>query len=300
VLSETDVSGAARILRISWDEAWGIMERAVARGKLRKERKVPVVIGVDEKAADKGQKYVTIVSDWETGTVEYISDDRRQSSLDGYFEGFTPEERTGIKAVAMDMWEPYMNSVKAHLEEPEKKIVFDRFHIMKHMGDAVDTVRKAEHRALRADGLDLLTGSKYLWLYNKENLPDRHRQRFAALRATGLRTGRAWAIKESLRALWGYVRLGWAKKFWKSWYFWATHSRLDPVIEVAHMLHRHLYGLYNYFEHRVTNAVAEGLNSKIQTIKKRAYGYRNRENFKTAIYFHCGGLELYPTTPGNS
>ena len=111
-----------------------------------------------------------------------------------------------------------------------------------------------------------------------------------------MKTARAWAIKESLRVLWDYQRLGWARRFWKRWYFWATHARLDPVIDVARMLHRHLQGVLNFFANRVTNAVSEGLNSKIQTIKKMAYGYRNREHFKTAIYFHCGGLNLYPAT----
>jgi len=299
VLSETDVSGAANILQTSWDETWGIMQRAVRRGQERKERRVPALLGVDEKAAAKGQTYITVVSDLERGTVEYISDERKQASLDGYFEAMTEDERNGIRAVAMDMWEPYVLSVRQYLENPEKKIVFDRFHVMKHMGDAVDTVRKAEHRELRAEGLDILTGSKYLWLYAEENLPSKHRTRFRSLKETNLRTTRAWAIKETLRGLWRYRSVAWAMKFYKQWFFWATHSHLEPVIDVAYMLKRHLYGLKNYFSAaRITNAAAEGLNSKIQTIKKMAYGYRNREHFKTAIFFHCGGLQLYPATHG--
>jgi transposase len=199
------------------------------------------------------------------------------------------------------MWEPYLNSVRAYLADPERKIVFDRFHIMQNVGRAVDSVRKREHKALRAQGVELLTGSKYLWLYSQEHPPERHRERFDALKSANLKTARAWAIKESLRLLWGYRRRGWALRFWKRWYFWATHSRLQPVIEVARMLQRHLQGVLNFFAHRITNAVAEGLNSKIQTIKKMAYGYRNREHFKTAIFFHCGGLQLYPaTTHGNA
>jgi transposase len=298
VLTETDITGACKILEISWDEGWHLIQRAVARGMARKERRVPTLIGVDEKAAAKGQRYLTLVCDLERATVEYIADERKQASLDGYFEALSEDERAQIKAVAMDMWEPYVNSVCAHLPDAEEKIVFDRFHIMKHMVEAVDTVRKREHRALQAEGLDLLTGSKYLWLYSQENLPERHKQRFAALRATNLKTGRAWAIKESLRALWHYHRLGWARRFYKHWYFWATHSRLASVIDVARMINRHLTGVLNYFATApITNATAEGLNSKIQTIKKMAYGYRNREHFKTAIFFHCGGLQLYPDHP---
>jgi transposase len=296
VLTECDIDGAAGILRLSWDEAWHLMERAVARGKAAKQRRLPALIGVDEKAAAKGHTYLTLVTDLERGCVEYIADERRQTSLDGYFEQFTEAELATIAAVATDMWEPYLNSVRAHVPGADDKIVFDRFHIMQHMGTAVDTVRKAEHKTLRTQGLDLLTGSKYLWLYSQENLPERHHERFAALKAANLKTARAWAIKESLRVLWDYQRLGWARRFWKRWYFWATHARLDPVIDVARMLHRHLQGVLNFFANRVTNAVSEGLNSKIPTIKKMAYGYRNREHFKTAIYFHCGGLNLYPAT----
>ena len=295
VMKETDVTGAANILKASWDECFGIMERAVARGRTAKKHLVPALIGVDEKAARKGHSYLTLVYDIAGGTVEYIADDRKQTSLDGYFEAFSKEERTGIRAVAMDMWEPYVNSVREHLDDAQDKIVFDKFHILKHMGDAVDTVRKSEHKELRAEGLDILTGSKYLWLYAEEHLPEKHRALFRALKALNLRTARAWAIKESLRVLWDYRRLGWAIKFYKQWFFWATHSRLQPVIDVAYMIKRHLYGIRNYFAvARITNAAAEGVNSKIQTIKKMAYGYRNKEHFKTAIFFHCGGLQLYP------
>ncbi len=299
VMKETDISGAANILKMSWDECWGIMERAVARGKAAKKHQVPALIGVDEKAARKGHSYLTLVYDITGGTVEYIADDRKQASLDGYFGTFSAEEREQIKAVAMDMWEPYINSVFEYLTGAEEKIVFDRFHIMKHMGEAVDAVRKSEHRELRAEGIETLTGSKYLWLYGEENLPEKHKEQFRALKALNLKTARAWAIKESLRVLWGYHRAGWAAKFYTQWFFWATHSRLQAVIDVAYMIRRHLYGVLNYFSAaRITNAAAEGLNSKIGTIKKMAYGFRNREHFKTAIFFHCGGLQLYPATHG--
>jgi len=294
VLKETDVLGAARILNLSWDETWGVMKRAVARGLLAKQRRVVARIGVDEKAAAKGHKYITLVCDIDGATIEYIGDDRKTETLDGYFDSLSEEQLAGIEAVAMDMWEPYINSTLTHVPDGKDKIVFDRFHIMQHMGRAVDTVRKVEHRTLKAEGDERLTGSKYLWLYSRENLPEQHVDRFEELRAADLKTGRAWAIKESLRRLWSYHRLGWAEKHWRQWYFWATHSRLKPVVQAARTVERHLPNVMTFFTHRITNAVSEGLNSKIQTIKKMAYGYRNRENFKTAIYFHCGGLQLYP------
>jgi transposase len=296
VLRESDILGATRILRISWDEAWHILERAVERGLMVKERRICTRIGVDEKSVGKGHTYMTLVCDLEASTVEYIAEDRKQTSLDGYFEGFSEQQREGIEAVAMDIWDPYIASVKAHIPQAEDKIVFDRYHLMTHMGKAVDEVRKKEHRALKQEGDEILTGSKYLWLYAEENLPEKHEERFSMLKEMNLKTARAWAIKESLRDLWSYTRRGWANHHFKKWYFWATHSRLEPVIETARMIHKYLHNVLTYFTHPITNAVTEGLNSKIQTIKKMAYGFRNREHFKTAIYFHCGGLQLYPVT----
>jgi transposase len=296
VLRETDVLGATRILRISWDEAWHLMEHAVERGRAAKAQRVVQQMGVDEKAAAKGHKYITLVTDLEAGTVEYIGDDRKKESLDAFFAGLSAEQLQGIEAIATDMWEPFLLAIHARVPDAAEKVVFDRFHIMQHIGKAVDTVRKQEHRQLRAEGDETLTKSKYLWLYSQENLPEEHRDRFDELRRSDLKTSRAWAIKETLRHLWDYRSKAWAERHYRRWYFWATHSRLAPMIAAARTIHRHLDNVLTYFKHRITNAVSEGLNSKIQTIKKRAYGFRNRENFKTAIYFHCGGLDLYPAT----
>jgi transposase len=296
VLSACNVERAGQLLHTSWDETWHLMERAVARGQKAKVVSVPALIGVDEKSAAKGHDYITVVSDLGRGTVEYVADERRQASLDGYFEQFSTEQLAGIEAVGMDMWEPYAQSVRDHLDDADTKIVFDKFHIMKSMVGAVDTVRKQENRALQAQGDKSLTGSKYLWMYSAENLPERHQDRFNVLRNDDLKTSRAWAIKENLRFFWDYKRRGWAEKHWKAWYFWATHSRLEPVIKVARTFKAHLPGLLAYFDHRITSAGAEGLNSRIQAIRVSARGFRNREHLKTAIFFHLGGLDLYPQT----
>jgi transposase len=268
VLLEADVQGGARLLHISWDEAWNVMERAVARGLRAKKRRVIAHLGIDEKAVAKRHRYVTLVSDLDRSTVEYIGDDRKQTSLDAYYQSLSKKQLAGIKAVAMDMWEPFVSSTLAHVPNAESKIVFDRFHVMKHMLKAVDDVRKWEHGLLKAEGDETLKGTKYLWLFSEENLPKPSRKQFAALRALHLKTGRSWAIKESLRDLWAYRRKSWALRHWKHWYFWATHSRLRPVIKVARMINSHLDNVMTYFDHRITNATSEGLNSKIQTVKK--------------------------------
>jgi transposase len=298
VLRETDVKGATRILRISWDEAWELKRRAVARGRARQQPHVPARLGVDETAVARGHNYLTMVCDLETGTVQYVGDDRKQTSLDAYFTSLTPEQRAQIQAVAMDMWEPYVLSVETHVPRADRKIVFDVFHIMQHMNEAVDRVRRREHRELRQQGDETLTGSKYVWLYGEDNVPDRHRARFDDLTRRRsrkkLKTTRAWSLKESLRDLWRCrTRLA-AEEQWRWWYSWATRSRLEPVINVAKMLKRHLPNVLTYFRHRITNAMSEGVASKIQGLKKAAAGFRNRDNFKTSIYFHCGGLDLYP------
>lgn len=298
VLRETDVKGATRILGISWDEAWEIKRRAVARGRARRRPQAPARLGVDETAIARGHDYLTLVSDLTTGTVEYLAEERKQASLDGYFTSLTPAQRAQIQAVAMDMWEPYVQSVQTHVPQAERKIVFDVFHILQHMNTAVDKVRRAEHRRLRAQGDDTLTGSKYVWLYGEENVPDHHQERFTELTRRRsrkrLKTARAWSLKESLRDLWRCRSRVAAEEQWRFWYGWATRARLQPVLEVARMIKRHLPNVLTYFRHRITNAMSEGIASKIQALKKMANGFRNRDNFKTAIYFHCGGLDLYP------
>jgi transposase len=301
VLLAANVKRAAQLLRITWDEAWGVMQRAVARGRATKKLTVPEHLGVDEKAIAKGHRYMTLVCDLQHGSVEYVGEERSQASLGAYFEVFTPVQLKGIQAISMDMWEPYIKATSAAVPDAKDKIVFDRFHIMQQVLRSLDRVRRAENKELRAEGDDTLARTKYLWLRSAENVPADATDHFSALKSLTLKTARAWALKESLRNLWDFRMRGWALRFWKRWYFWATHSQLAPIIEAARTIHRHLHNVLTFFDHRITNAVAEGLNSKISTIQKRSCGFRNRDHFKIAVYFHCGGLSLYPSnlTPRN-
>ena len=294
-----DTAAAAELLGISGDEAWGIQERAVVRGLAAKPPLQLRQMGVDEKAVGHGQDYATLVYNLEKATVEWVGEGRKKETLDAFFGSLSLEQRAAIEAVGLDMWDPFIASILEHVPSAEEKMVFDRFHIAKHANEGVDKVRKSENRELWASGDPTLKGSKYLWLYRRENLPEKHRDRFAALQALHLKTGRAYALKEALAGLWDYASLGWATRYWRRWYFWATHSRLSPMIEVAQMVRDHLKGVLNFFTHRITNAVAEGLNSKIATIQKMTYGIRNRDHFRTAVLFRCGGLSLYPRTPDN-
>jgi transposase len=294
LLRECSITGAVGLLRISWDEGWGIKARAVKRGLARRGHDVVARLGVDEKAIAKRHRYLTIVVDLERHRVLYLADDRKQESLDGFWPTLTPAQRDGITAVAMDMGEPYVQSTRAHLPEADAKIVFDNFHVVKHLHEAVDCVRRGEHRALKRDGAERLTGSKSLWLRRLEDLRAEQRVAFRALQREDLKVGRAWALKERFRTFWASRYPGAARTFFTLWYWRATHSRLKPMAAVAKLIQRHLPNLLTYLRHRLTNAGLEGTNAVIQGIKKTARGFRNAEHFKTAIYFHCGGLDLYP------
>jgi transposase len=297
VALECSMDATARLCGISWDQSWNALTRAVDRGLKRKPHRVPERIGVDEKSYARGHKYETIVYDINAGTVEFVEDTRRQESLERYYRKFTEEELQGIKAVAMDMWDPFIAATKAHVPDAEKKIVFDRFHVMKKVLDAVDSVRKGEHRKLKESGQETLKGTRYLWLWSKENMPDWRKEEFESLRKKNLKTGRAWSIKENLRHMWTLVSEEEMRRYFKRWYFWATHSRLEPIKEAAKTVKAHIDNIVTYAEHRITNALAEGINAKIEKVKRMACGFRNRAHYRTAIFFHCGGLDLFPKPP---
>ena len=199
--------------------------------------------------------------------------------------------RAQIEMVAMDMWPAYIGSVHDHTEAP---IAFDTFHIAQHLSAAVDQVRRSENRALRQQGDDRLAKTRYLWLTRPANLTPRQRRTFTPLRTSALRVARAWAIKELAMRLWHDRSRGWAERMWNRWYGWAIRSRLEPIKKVARMIKRHWDGVINAVLTNVTNARSEGINAKIQWIKRQGCGYRNRERFRNAIYVHLGGLDLYP------
>ena len=297
VIQECSIEATGRLCDLSWDQGWNALERAVTRGLNRKERRVPSRIGVDEKSIARGHKYETLVYDIDAGTVEYVSDDRGQESLAGYYKQFTSAELEQVKAVAMDMWDPYIAATREHVPNADQKIVFDRFHIMNHVLKAVDNVRKIEHRELNEAGDPILKGTRYLWLWNAENVPDWRQEEFDTLKSQDLKICRAWAIKENLRHLWDYAYEANMRKYFKRWYFWATHSRLVPIKKAAQTLKDHIGNIVTYARHRITNALAEGINTKIEKIKRMACGFRNRTHYRMAIYFHCGGLDLFPRQP---
>ena len=168
------------------------------------------------------------------------------------------------------------------------------FHVAGHLGDAVDRVRRAEHRRLASVQDQRLKGSRYAWLRNPQNMDEDRWEQFAPLRSSALQTARAWAYKEHAMTLWAYRTRGWARRAWLTWYRSAIRCRLDPVKKAARMIKRNLDGIVTAVVQRVTNARAESINAGIQKVKYSARGFRSRKRFRNAIYFHLGGLDLYP------
>jgi transposase len=293
-LKEASTSAVSRLMGLSWNAIDGIMQRAVERGLSRREEHSVTQIGVDETAFKKRHDYVTVVSDQEKGTVLFVGDDRKKATLKSWYAALTDEQREAIESVSMDMWPAFINATLESLPGAKEKIAFDKFHVAKYLGEAVDKVRRHEHKALMVEGYEDLKGSKYDWLYNPKNMTHKQKIRFKALRDSTLKTARAWAIKELAMSLWHYVSKTWALKGWKRWLSWAARCRLKPIMDVAKTIKEHLWGILNAIVLKVSNGPAEGINSRIKMIKVRSRGFRNKKRFANAIYFHLGGLDLYP------
>lgn len=294
-----DIKATSKLCRLSWDKSWNTVKRAVGRGQARKRQRIPEQIGIDEKSFGKGHKYETLVYKIKGGTVEYVCDDREQGSLEKYFQQFNSRQLSRVEAVAMDMWDPYIAATKKYIAEAEKKIVFDKFHVMRQVVEGVDKVRKQEHAKFMEEKNEILKGTKYLWLWSKEKIPEYRLSEFEELKKLDLKVCRAWAMKENIRHLWEYRSKGWMRRFFNRWYFWVTHSRLLPMIKVAKTLKVHIANIITYAAFKITNALGESLNSKIEKVKRMACGFRNRLHYRLSIYFHCGGLKLFPILPSS-
>ncbi|MEK6246623.1 MAG: ISL3 family transposase, partial [Planctomycetales bacterium] len=264
-LKEASLAAVSRQLGLSWNAIDRIMQRAVGRGLARRTVMQPEHIGVDETSFRKRHDYVTVVSDG--SKVLYVSDDRKRTSLAGFYEGLTEEQISAIKSVSMDMWPAYIRATRNAIPDAAEKIAFDKFHVAKYLGEAVDKVRRVEHRALLAEGRTDLVRSKHQWLRNPNNMTHKQWREFKALRESTLRTARAWAIKEFAMGLWHYSSRTWAIKAWKRWLSWAVRCRLAPVKKVAQTIKEHLWGIINAIVMKVDNGGAESINSRIKMIK---------------------------------
>jgi transposase len=295
VLRATGVQAkAAELLRLSPGQVHDLMCRAVVRGRQRRdaEESVPHA-SLDEKSFKSGHQFITVLGDsWGKRVLEVAEGRTLEVAENLLKQGLSESQKRGVQSVSMDMWVAFMNARERVL--PEADTVHDRFHVAKYLNDAVDKTRRAENRALRKEDDASLHQTKYLWLKALDNMTEKQRAALEALSGLELETAKVWAFKESFRSFFECQSETDARTFFVTWYDAALALGNAHLTQVARMLMSHINGLLAYIRHRVTNALAEAINGHIQRIKANARGFRRFENFRIAILFFWGTLELCP------
>lgn len=281
---------AADLLGLHWDSVQRIIDAAVARGLARRTTEGIRRVGLDEKSFLRGQSYVSLMTDLDGQRVLEVLAGRDTKTCVKLWETLPATQRNKVEAAAMDMGAPFILGTRQ--AAPHVDIVHDRFHVSKPLNEAVDQTRREETAKLAAKGDDTLKSTRYLWLHGRT--PEDHKERFEELLETNLRTARAWAYKEQMVEFWHQPDADSGNTFFQQWYRSVMRSRLPKVKKVAKSLKAHLSGLLTYFKHRITNALTEGFNSKIQALKADARGFRRFENYRTRILFFCGKLDMLP------
>ena len=282
---EMSVAGVGELVGEHSNRIWRILEHYVERARGSVDLSFFHVLGMDEFSIRKGHEYMTSFSDIDASRVIFVAETRRKEVVTEFTKdmkqrGYDPEQ---IDLICCDMWDAYLNGIRNHI--PKADIVFDRFHIMKQMNKAIEKVRWAEQKTNKD-----LKKTRFIWLKNPKNLTEQQAEKLSGLKKYDLKTARAYHIKLALARFWDIKDPKESEAYLKKWYFWATHSRLDPVIEVARGIENYWQGVINYTKSRITNGVVEGLNSKIKTAMKRAYGFKQTEYLKTIVYLVVGKL----------
>ena len=288
----------ARLYGVAWGTVLAAVEQAVAYGLARRDLSGLRAIGIDELSRRKGHVYHTNVYDIGSTPRRLIwsGEGRTKETLRRFFDDLGEERAAGLEAICCDMWANYIDVVRDNA--PQAGLVFDKFHVVRHLNDAVNDVRKAEARLLRSSDPELLKDTRYIWLKNPGNLTDNQRLRLAELeKRQGLKTLRAYHLKELFRHLWRYKSKAWAKKYLDRWFWWATHSRLEPMRNFAWMIRRHEAGVLAYFDHRIDNGAVEAMNNNAKAISHRSRGFASEKAFTLAMLHCMGDLELPPRLP---
>ena len=242
---------------------------------------------VDETAARRGHDYISIFVDIDTRRVVYVTDGRDAKTIERFADHVDAHnsDAARIKEVCIDMSGPFIKGVTDNLTQAE--ITFDKFHVMKMLGDAVDKTRRAEAKT-RPE----LKGSRYVWLKNEQNLSAGGKQTLAALSKLHLKTARAYQLRLAFQDVYAQPSRGWAELMMDRWDSWAIRSRIEPIKAVAKTIRRHRDGILAWFDSRIANGLIEGINSLVQAAKAKARGYRNRETLKAMTYLIAGKLDL--------
>jgi transposase len=301
VLKSTMVqSKAAILLRVTPAQMHDIMQRAVARGLARRdatEQQTIKHVSLDEKSFKRGHSFISVLGDTQRCRVlDVVEGHTTEDAKRLLKQGLTLSQRGKVESVTTDMWKPYIGALKEIL--PAADIVHDRFHIAKYLGDAVDFTRRQEHRRMAAGNAKSspLNKTKYHWLTNPENLTPEKRAVLDAAREHNLETGRVWMFKEAFRQFFAARDIAEAASFFSNWRAAATDLGNKFLTKVVSLMETHQRGILNYHFHHTSNATAEGLNSQIQLLKANARGFRQFRNFRIAILFFLGKLELSPQT----
>ena len=292
--STKTVEGARAIMQISWDEARGIMERAVDRGLMRREEVVMPNLAADEKSYRKDRHFVTLLMDLDRGCIYGTAPGNSRESLEILLNSLTKRQKQGVVAIAMDMHEPYRLAAESSFPVPRPAIVHDRFHVVAQMNKALNDVRIAEAAELAEGGFSDLIGTRQMLLYGQENLPKKYKASFAKLKKSKLKTATVHAQKEVLRDLWNCSGVREARRHFKQWATWCRTTDIPRVTKVVNMIEKRLKDVISYCRHPISTGPLEGMNSIIMAIRRAGRGYKNAETFGMAIMFFCGGLKLLP------
>jgi transposase len=283
--------GTAREYGLNWKSVATIVKRAVQYG-LEKRARPPVhVIGIDEVSRRKGQVYLTVVYDLERRVLLWVGEDRTEGAVRKFFTEELGRRRCGtLRVVCLDMWAPYAKLVREHARNAQ--ILFDRFHIVKHLHEAVDEVRRNERRRLSLQERVTFKGTRWLLLKNPWNLTPDQKERLSTLVRWNTPLVRAWYLKESFQLFWGYLQPGRAEQHLRKWMNSAMRSRLEPFKRFVRTLRSHLDGILAWTRIRLSNGAVEGMNNKIKSVSHRSFGFRSAKNFIVAIYHCCARLPL--------
>jgi len=284
------LGSACSLLSLHWSSAQLIIDAAVERGLARRDTDAVTRVGLDEKSFRRGQSYVSLMTDLDDHRALEVVEGRKASDIEGLWAALPGEQREKVVAAAMDMGAPFIAATTR--AAPQAEIVHDRFHVSKPLGEAVDKTRREESAKLAAEGDDTLKGSRHLWLHGV--VPEKGRERFEQLLEINLKTSKAWLYKEQMVEFWECEDAQSAAEFFGQWHRSVMRSRIPAMKRVARSLKEHLSGLLSYFRHRITNALTEGFNSKIQAIRADARGFRSFANYRARLLFCCGRLNLYP------
>lgn len=293
----TDRTQVAKLTGIAWQTVGKIVERVVAR-RLDKGRLDGLKrIGIDEFSYRRRHRYLTVVVDHETGKVVWATKERTADALSAFFDQLGEERCRMLEHATIDMAAPYIKALAEKV--PHVQIVFDRFHVQQLASGALDEVRRDLLRELRGtpEGKAVFK-SRFALLKNPWNLKDSEKRRLSDVQRTNTPLYRAYLLKETLARALDYIQPWRAERALKDWLSWASRSRLKPFVRAARTIRKYFDGILAYIDDRLTNGLVEGINNKLRTIARRAYGFHSAESLMSMLFLCCGGIELDPPLPG--